>query len=152
MSREIKFRVWDKRYYEMIYDGHEKPKLHKEDKEDADFLYDDDEWWPTWELQALNAIAEMQKKYSDRLYFMQYTGLKDKKGKEIYEGDIINWEYGKRYPGTVDAVVYQGYGYNPFIKSIGFDMECLGHHLLNGTAECEVIGNIYENPELLKEN
>ena len=66
---------------------------------------------------------------------MQYTGLKDKNGKEIYEGDLCNcWDTKK--------------------EKITFD---LGTFWINGTPlhaiyreeEIEVIGNIYENPELL---
>ena len=75
---------------------------------------------------------------------MQYTGLKDKNGKEIYEGDIL------LYPNT-------GYdpsrGDNPnelskvIFKDGGFYADDYGVYEID--LECEVIGNIYENPELL---
>jgi hypothetical protein len=66
---------------------------------------------------------------------MQYTGLKDKKGKEIYEGDILRCEYAEREIGIIE---YHGNGF--WIKQP------------SGTKELphirEIIGNIYENPEL----
>ncbi|WP_368490748.1 YopX family protein [Clostridium sp. BJN0013] len=79
----------------------------------------------------------------------QYTGLKDKNNREIYEGDILQVFYGKENtPLTTTKVYFDEEGYwdsknlsekNPFkVCYAGFD-------------KCEVIGNIYSNPELLKE-
>ena len=75
----------------------------------------------------------------------QYTGLLDKNGKEIYEGDIINGldtdsKFGGRYE-NMKVDFYNGeFG-------IGDNM---GHLGLKHLSDIEVIGNIYENPELLK--
>jgi hypothetical protein len=69
-------------------------------------------------------------------HLQQYTGLKDKNGKEIYESDILDF-------GMVRCVVK----YNP-PSFAAYNSE--NHEWNIQYAGCEVIGNIYENPELLK--
>lgn len=76
---------------------------------------------------------------------MQYTGLKDKNSKEIYEGDIYKlYQFcGQDFDGD-DKYLVKKYvvKYAKGVCSIGFNF--LSHH-----SNIEVIGNIYENPELL---
>jgi hypothetical protein len=131
--REVEFRAWhkkDRKMYPVV-------GLAMEDGGEVVLL-------SVFNKRAYNQIPE-------NLELMQYTGLKDKNGKKIYEGDVITrflfgelvetaevyWQqescsYHLRNPGT------HGWGNElGFVRSPGVD--------------CEVIGNIYENPELLKE-
>ena len=121
--REIKFRAWDKKRKEF----REPPEIHNWDSEDFDFFR---EYW----------------NYSD---FQQYTGLKDKNGKEIYEGDCIKQENSL---GSLDNPEYYS-GYIIY-SAPEFILQIIGPRGgKRGNVEisafnqddCEVIGNIYEN-------
>lgn len=70
--------------------------------------------------------------------YMQYTGLKDKNDKEIYEGDIVKSEFGK-----VEEVVWVKGLMDQIAGWYGIDTRL--------TDELEIIGNIYENKDLLNE-
>ena len=78
----------------------------------------------------------------------QFTGLRDKKGKEIYEGDICRTrDYGKY--GNPNSELLICNDFNEFIYTVLFSED---HRGLNGyiQKEIEIIGNIHENKELLK--
>lgn len=117
MQRPIKFRAWDFESKSMQYDD----------------IYPKDMAWPyDWEA-SLNVCLQL----CDEAYkLMQYTGLKDKNGVEIYEGDIVRRSTGYIFEMKLDTFSLGGAGYS---SAYGYS------HL----EDDEVIGNVYENPDLL---
>ena len=71
---------------------------------------------------------------------MQYTGLKDKNGKEIYEGDLLKQKIIVKWNEKFASWCLYREGW---MFTHWFGESC-------NPEECEIIGNIYENPELLK--
>jgi len=83
--------------------------------------------------------------YTD-IELMQYTGLNDKNGREIYESDIVRNPYKYAQPHVSEVFIEGG---NTYLS--GEDLSTGGDMLLCDYADqCEVIGNIYKNPELLE--
>ena len=78
----------------------------------------------------------------------QFTGLTDKNGKEIYEGDIVANDFGNAYIVNM-AVEWCTDGYWALHEIDGDDTM---HFVADYLNEIEVIGNIHDNPELLKPN
>jgi uncharacterized phage protein (TIGR01671 family) len=144
MMREIKFRVRDKKNKKM-YCGFELDDKYEFDRPNLiDFngeLYASGNIGDGFGSQYINYCNQ------EDFVLMQYTGLKDKNGKEIYEGDIVRVITDKK--GVIGEVVYIPEETAFCVKAKGFETFPLG--LLSNFFEIEVLGNIYENPELLEE-
>ncbi len=131
--REIKYRMWNKKEKKMYDVG----VLDFDDKK-------------AYMKGYLNHTVSNYMYMFEDIELMQFTGLHDKNGKEIYEGDIVHIpddyeEYGFA-SGENYSIDYKDerFRLKPKYKpnACGYDLEY--------TDELEVIGNIYENPELLK--
>jgi uncharacterized phage protein (TIGR01671 family) len=100
----------------------------------------------TWNLDDLH---EREGGYMGKV--MQYTGFKDKNGKEIYEGDVVKVanvynevNFGDERTYQVIQVRWEGRGWYPFVVSGGIDCD-----YSYSTSDVQIIGNIWENPELI---
>lgn len=135
--RNIKFRAWDKKK--------------------NDWFDDDGALW----VQLNGNIdfgwnGEIMDDYTDRVILMQYTGNKDKKGVEIYEGDVLKRTYldgmfGRTHIGeVVYDKEYARYVISKPQKYTEPKTEDI-RNTLSDRSTYEVIGNIYENPELLED-
>lgn len=140
MNREIKFRAWIIEEKKMLENGdwfmldvtYPTPMIQ----------YADQGYYVNNKNASGEHLKSLQKNNiepKDDFVLMQYTGLHDKNSKEIYEGDIL-----KYIDGSVGFVRFD-YGWAiEYSKEYSHDMPPLYCERL------EVIGNIYENSELLK--
>lgn len=124
--RTLKFRAWNE--YSKEYD------------------------W-TLAIKTGNGIVELSKFFElPNMTIEQFTGFKDRNGKEVYEGDVIRYKVLRD-----DCSTRHGYKYREVIEAVEYDdgrgMYIIGQYSPLGTIvdhyEPEVIGNVHENPELL---
>jgi len=126
--REIKFRAWDKRLNEMVYSN--KEDVFYINTKGAMFMY-----------AVPKSESGLKTEYVIDYEIMQFTGLKDSKEKDIYEGDIIyvaglgnclvSWD--KSDACWLFKQPESSYGYQDILEDIE-----------------RIVGNIYDNPELLE--
>lgn len=141
--KEIKFRAWDGANRRMVYDEF---YVHQQTgklfyAQPNEFLYDQD-------IKLYDCGEEEP-------VLMQFTGLTDKNGKEIYEGDVIRWNR-----GYVDDTYMDYWPHEPYIckfENGSFFLHCTpngsGGYVLSFNSNsnkggkmitCEVVGNIYQ--------
>jgi uncharacterized phage protein (TIGR01671 family) len=145
--REIKFRAWVKDWSERISEdepnkingmyvvrGLWQSNTFKQYVDLNGYKYGDVELW--------GFKSSVQ---TDKVYLMQYTGLKDKNGKEIYEGDVVD-------NGNGPVEVFYNENYQAFW--VRFQSEKTEEQFYSSLSdyddEFEIIGNIYENLELIE--
>jgi len=137
--REIKFRAWNKKNKKWLaFDEHEV---------DVDYTLTDNYW-------------KMFFVEDDNTAITQYTGLKDKNRKEIYEGDIVeNLNY-SGYPEcvknmTIDEKIEKGWirvvEWQTLIDE-EYGSNISGFLFAQISTNYKIIGNIYENPKMIKES
>lgn len=145
MSREIKFRAWDENYWERQYQHPDGPPPNAKPRGCGDWLDGDDildtlgtNHCDCFVIQ-INTVFTA-KNLQSGFILEQFTGLLDKHGKEIYEGDIIR-DVDTKETGTV------GFELGGFYCTIDWGTDFYKGVYRNG----EIIGNIHENPELLRQ-
>ena len=122
MNREIKFRIWLKEKRQMIQDVHICPEY---------------EWLVMSDNDALEEICYSVSE--KELIWMQYTGLKDENGVEVYEGDKVMFDHEWTEPNEIGVITWNK-------DTASFQIK--GHipsSSMKHLDRMKVIGNIYEN-------
>lgn len=123
MRREIKFRAWVPKSEEFI--------IHEA-------------YMAIQGTPDIETLQSFMHHYSDEKNLMQFTGLLDKNGKEIYEGDVVS-----NHAAKWEIIFHTGCFCGKILSErLRVDHDI--HIVARAIKEIEVIGNIYENPELIK--
>jgi uncharacterized phage protein (TIGR01671 family) len=125
MRRIIKFKAWDSHRNEMFYPS----QIHP--------IFQSDSW----------GMPRYTGDDPSDTILMQFTGITDKNGKEIYEGDIIKYDVQDFHP-TTEPDTWTEYTEEVVFRNGGFEVDAYPVYMAAETGE--VIGNIYENPRLFE--
>ena len=132
MNKLTKFRIWDKEKLKFLINDHAK---------NIEFNL-----WDWAEVMSTCLLFPM-----DSYIFQQYTGLTDKNGKEIYEGDIVKY---KTWTGSHDGITEEHQTQVQFKDGAYYpryiDNECEDSWYSFKVYDLEVVGNIFETPHLDK--
>ncbi|EFG27941.1 YopX family protein [Fusobacterium periodonticum] len=128
MNRDIKFRAWvkdRKAIFEVVLINYVSKKV-------------------TYLFERVGHLLNIRHEKFNDVELMQYSGLTDMMEKEIYEGDILFESFGERYY----KVVFKN---GSFRAEFEGDFEEHSFDLIDVVAQgCKIVGNIYENPELIE--
>lgn len=131
--RELRFRAWDKE---------QKKMLDVSMAGNRNFMVGN-----PWKFMDDGSDTTLYL-HTEKYILMQYTNLKDRKGTEIYEGDIVKHRGFGDHPFYTTSIEWEDAGWvNRY-----HDTWETGELHSSTVTDCEVIGNIYENGDLLKED
>ncbi len=141
MNREIKFRAWSKYNKEMyLPDGN------------YEFWIDNNSigFYPRYDADEFTGFNTIPAEHEKEIIVMQYTGLQDKNGTPIYEGDIVMVDNSEpEENGEYDVLTICNWDRGCFVLE-----DLAGGHwtrqLFHQPQRLKIIGNIYEHPNLIK--
>ena len=135
--REIKFRAWDKSHCKMYLVN------------SVNYTISGSIWYVVtgW---TKNDNKEIKNCLHDDLELMQFTGLRDKNGNEIYEGDVVEYKFPDT-PFDKGRITTGEISYLEDKASFRLINDEYGELPIHDDIDIEVVGNIYENSELIKE-
>lgn len=119
MKRILKFRAWSTKYKKFLATG----------------------FHIIGETTLFDLLNQHRLEELNDIEIQQFTGLQDENGKDIYEGDILKWPKGWMYDEMNGKVEWIVNGFSFANKKVNW---CLGRKV-----EGDIIGNIFENPDLL---
>lgn len=136
MNREIKFRAWDNKNQKWLL-GYDYPNLG------GFSMFGECILMGEWGHVVTSFMFEKDDKKLSDLRLMQFTGLKDKNGKEIYEGDIL------KFNNHNCKVIWQSNSCEWMLQQVDTEGKGYMSFEYRYRTDYKIIGNIYENQELL---
>lgn len=134
-ERVIKFRAWDTIKKEWFNNN-------------GGFAID-------WDASHITDDNDERMRTRPTIVLQQFTGLQDKAGKEIYEGDIIKWDHYRQFSsarGLVSNGIGSVYWSEDVCWRVNIHDKGIRELLVNAYHSCEVIGNIYSSPSSIEES